>query len=62
MPEAGDPWRHQGMESPNGKPARPEPVGGGLQADTSYTAVIDRWGNAEEARAEIVKAVNAYQK
>ena len=23
---------------------------------------IDRWGNAEEARAEIVKAVNAYQK
>jgi inorganic pyrophosphatase len=23
---------------------------------------IDRWGNADEARAEIVKAVNAYQK
>lgn len=23
---------------------------------------IDRWGNAEEARAEVVKAVNAYQK
>ena len=23
---------------------------------------IDRWGSAEEARAEIVKAVNAYQK
>ena len=49
MPEAGDPWRHQGMESPNGKPARPEPVGGGLQADTSYTAVVDRWGNAFSA-------------
>ena len=23
---------------------------------------IDRWGGADEARAEIVKAVNAYQK
>ena len=49
MPEAGDPWRHQGMESPNGKPARPEPVGGGLPADTSYAAVVDRWGNAFSA-------------
>jgi gamma-glutamyltranspeptidase/glutathione hydrolase len=58
MPEAGDPWRHQGMESPNGKPARPEPVGGGLQADTSYTAVIDRWGNAFSATPSDTIAYN----
>jgi len=49
MPEAGDPWKHQGAKSPNGKPARPEPVGGPMQADTSYTAVVDRWGNAFSA-------------
>lgn len=58
MPEAGNPWRHQGMESPNGKPARPEPVGGGLQADTSYTAVIDRWGNAFSATPSDTIAYN----
>ena len=58
MPEAGNPWRHQGMESPNGKPARPEPVGGGQQADTSYTAVIDRWGNAFSATPSDTIAYN----
>jgi gamma-glutamyltranspeptidase/glutathione hydrolase len=46
------------MEYPNGKPARPEPVGGGLQADTSYTAVIDRWGNAFSATPSDTIAYN----
>ena len=49
MPEAGDPWPHQGMRAPNGRPARPKAVAGGLQADTSYAAVVDRWGNAFSA-------------
>ena len=58
MPMAGDPWKHQGMESPNGKPGRPEPVGGGMQADTSYTAVVDRWGNAFSATPSDIIAYN----
>ena len=49
MPEAGDPWPHQGMRAPNGRPARPKAVAGGLQADTSYASVVDRWGNAFSA-------------
>jgi len=33
-------------------------VGGGLQADTSYTAVIDRWGNAFSATPSDTIAYN----
>ncbi|GIS93408.1 MAG: hypothetical protein CM1200mP22_06450 [Dehalococcoidia bacterium] len=58
MPLAGNPWKHQGMESPEGKPARPEPVAGGMQADTSYTAVVDRWGNAFSATPSDTIAYN----
>ena len=49
MPEAGDPWVHQGRAAPNGRPARPPVVAGSLQADTSYACVVDRWGNAFSA-------------
>ena len=50
MPPAGDPWTYQG----GGRPARaaappPEPVPGPWELDTSYTCVVDRWGNAFSA-------------
>jgi len=49
MPEPGDPWRYQGG-SPNGRSvAKPEPVAGRLEADTSYVCVVDRQGNAFSA-------------
>ena len=47
---AGNPWRYQeakGLRSPSSLP-RPHDQGG-LQTDTSYTCVVDRWGNAFSA-------------
>jgi gamma-glutamyltranspeptidase/glutathione hydrolase len=49
MPRPGDPWAHQGGASKPSQLASPEPVGGGLPADTSYACVVDRWGNAFSA-------------
>ena len=44
MPPAGDPWPHQGMEHPATKAFSPAAMAGGLEADTSYVCVVDRWG------------------
>jgi gamma-glutamyltranspeptidase/glutathione hydrolase len=49
MPEPGDPWRFQSGAPASKGAAKPEPVGGRLEADTSYAAVVDRWGNAFSA-------------
>ncbi|MQF69398.1 gamma-glutamyltransferase family protein [SAR202 cluster bacterium AD-804-J14_MRT_500m] len=49
MPLAGDPWIYEagsGNVPINGRPAA---VPGGLGEDTSYTCVVDRWGNAFSA-------------
>ena len=49
MPEPGDPWRHQSGRPAGRGTAKPEPVGGRLEADTSYISVVDRQGNAFSA-------------
>ena len=49
MPDPGDPWPFQGGVRPSKGAARPEPVAGRLEADTSYACVLDRWGNAFSA-------------
>jgi gamma-glutamyltranspeptidase / glutathione hydrolase len=49
MPAAGDPWPYQGGVRPGRPAARPEPVTGRLEADTSYICAVDRWGNAFSA-------------
>lgn len=49
MPYAGNPWAYQGGGSNGPKPAHPEPVGGLVEADTSYVCVVDRWGNGFSA-------------
>ena len=49
MPEPGDPWRHQSGGPAGRGAAKPEPVGGRLEADTSYISVVDRQGNAFSA-------------
>ena len=49
MPHAGDPWPYQGGKSSAAVPAHPEAVVGGLDSDTSYLCVVDRWGNAFSA-------------
>ena len=48
MPAAGDPWRFQGkIKSQSTVPA---PISSGTSGpDTSYTCVVDRWGNAFSA-------------
>ena len=49
MPDPGDPWRYQDGRPSAERLARPEPVAGRLEADTSYASVVDRWGNAFSA-------------
>ena len=44
MPPPGDPWPFQGSPSRPGA-ARPQVRSGKPQPDTSYTCVVDRWGN-----------------
>ena len=50
MPPSGDPWAYQGTPDrgtmPKGAPAA---VTGLQEQDTSYTCVVDRWGNAFSA-------------
>ena len=49
MPLPGDPWPYQGMKRPDAEAAAPAAMAGGLEADTSYVCVVDRWGNAFSA-------------
>ena len=49
MPDAGNPWPYQGGGGNGIMPARPEPVAGLVEADTSYICVVDRWGNGFSA-------------
>ncbi len=49
MPLSGDPWPYQDGGSRRSQPARPEPVAGRAEADTSYICVVDRWGNGFSA-------------
>jgi gamma-glutamyltranspeptidase/glutathione hydrolase len=49
MPAAGDPWPYQGGVRSSKQAARPEPVAGRREADTSYICAVDRWGNAFSA-------------
>ena len=49
MPEPGDPWRYQEGRQNGRRTAKPEPVGGRLDTDTSYICVVDRQGNAFSA-------------
>lgn len=50
MPEPGDAWRFSAQ--PERQPSRwtfPTPHNGPVEPDTSYVAVVDRWGNAFSA-------------
>lgn len=49
MPSPGDPWKYQAGPRPERKYRHPEPVGGRMEADTSYICTVDRWGNAFSA-------------
>ena len=48
MPPAGDPWPFEGKVN-NRDPVSAIPRGGRADPDTSYTCVVDRWGNAFSA-------------
>ena len=49
MPPAGDPTAYRAGAPEATGPARPEARAGVWQSDTSYTCVVDRWGNAFSA-------------
>ena len=54
MPEPGNPWPFQNPPKGdrivvNSADAQPVPVAGASAADTSYTCVVDKWGNAFSA-------------
>ena len=49
MPPPGEPWAYQGRPDKNLAAQRLTPVPGGQEQDTSYTCVVDRWGNAFSA-------------
>ena len=48
MPLAGDPWPHEGKVRTR-LPVPAVPRSGPMELDTSYTCVVDRWGNAFSA-------------
>ena len=48
MPPAGDPWPHQGHVGAK-TPVSAIPRSAPTEPDTSYTCVVDRWGNAFSA-------------
>ena len=48
MPPSGDPWRYEGKERPR-FPVPAIPRSGAKEPDTSYTCVVDQWGNAFSA-------------
>ena len=49
MPPPGEPWAYQGRADKNLSAQRLTPVPGEQEQDTSYTCVVDRWGNAFSA-------------
>ena len=54
MPDPGDPWAYQRPPSGDKRVfspgnAKPSPLAGVAASDTSYTCVVDRWGNAFSA-------------
>ena len=49
MPPPGDPWAYQGESGCKVIPRTPSPAPGQQEHDTSYTCVVDRWGNAFSA-------------
>jgi len=49
MPPAGDPWAYQEGKSAAGDAPPPQTKPGLWGVDTSYTCVVDRWGNAFSA-------------
>ena len=48
MPPAGDPWPYEGKARAQ-RPVPATPRSGPVEPDTSYTCVVDRWGNAFSA-------------
>ena len=48
MPPSGDPWLYEGKERPRA-PVPAIPKSGAKEPDTSYTCVVDQWGNAFSA-------------
>ncbi|MEK7814690.1 MAG: gamma-glutamyltransferase, partial [Chloroflexota bacterium] len=49
MPSPGDPWEYQDAGGRAPAVAAPVPLAGRVEGDTSYTCVVDRWGNAFSA-------------
>jgi gamma-glutamyltranspeptidase/glutathione hydrolase len=49
MPPPGEPWAYQGKPDKNLTAQKLTPVPGEQEQDTSYTCVVDRWGNAFSA-------------
>lgn len=49
MPPPGEPWAYQGRQDKNLNTQKLVPIPGEQEQDTSYTCVVDRWGNAFSA-------------
>ena len=49
LPPAGDPWKFEGRRGRASPAAAPTSLGTVWEPDTSYTCVVDRWGNAFSA-------------
>ena len=49
MPPPGSPWEYQGPTTARPMSSPQPSTGGDLPDDTSYTCVVDRWGNAFSA-------------
>ena len=49
MPPPGEPWSYQRMQDKNPAAQQLAPLPGEQEQDTSYTCVVDRWGNAFSA-------------
>ena len=49
MPPPGEPWSYQGSPDKNLDAQKLAPVPGEQEQDTSYTCVVDKWGNAFSA-------------
>ncbi len=49
MPDPGNPWPFEGIADPNRRRQNPPANPDSLEQDTSYTCVVDRWGNSFSA-------------
>lgn len=49
MPAAGNPWPYEGLYEEKPRDLSTDPLYGSVEPDTSYTCVVDRWGNAISA-------------